>query len=128
MSPTSRSLKALRDAGYLAGIVEKFNHHANVRQDLFGFADLIAVAAHRDPQRILIQTTTEPNRSSRLAKMRGLPEVRRCIQAGVSVELWTWRKLAGKWRLRRSTLGVDCVTDAVARPRRGRKAKQTELF
>ena len=43
ISPTSRTLKYLRTQGWEAGIVEKFNPYAHVRQDLFGFIDIIAL-------------------------------------------------------------------------------------
>lgn len=42
-SPTQRSLRYLREQGYLPAVVEKWNPHAHVRQDLFGFVDIVAV-------------------------------------------------------------------------------------
>jgi hypothetical protein len=42
-SPTVRSLEALRDQGYKAWIVEKWNQFARVRQDMGGFADIVGV-------------------------------------------------------------------------------------
>jgi hypothetical protein len=43
MAPTARSLKLLRDTGHAVGVVESWVPGANVRRDLFGFADLLAV-------------------------------------------------------------------------------------
>lgn len=46
MTPTQRTLKAMREQGRLCGIVEKFQQYAGkfgVRQDLFGFIDIIAI-------------------------------------------------------------------------------------
>lgn len=123
--------KAAQRAGYLVGKVESFNKNVGphgVFVDLWNFADFLAVSHQREPQRLLIQATSESNRSSRLAKLKNAPEVRRCILAGIAVELWTWLKVAGRWRLRRTNVGLNVVTDAVARPRRSRKAKQAELF
>lgn len=46
LSPTQRTLKAMRERGRLVANVEKFNPYAGphgVRQDAFGFIDLIAI-------------------------------------------------------------------------------------
>lgn len=43
LSPTQRTLKLLRDRGYTCGIVEKWNQFAHIRQDLFGFIDIVAI-------------------------------------------------------------------------------------
>ena len=40
-SPMQRSLKHLRDAGWTCAIVEHWNLHAKIRQDLFGFGELV---------------------------------------------------------------------------------------
>lgn len=41
-SPLQRTLKFLRDDGFIVGITEKFNPHVKIRQDFCGFADCIA--------------------------------------------------------------------------------------
>jgi len=46
LSPTQRTLKAMREHGRICGIVEKFNRFGGdfgIRQDLFGFIDIIAI-------------------------------------------------------------------------------------
>ena len=48
LSPTQRTLKAMREQGRICGIVEKFNRFVGshgIRQDLFGFIDIIAIDA-----------------------------------------------------------------------------------
>ena len=55
MSPTQRTIRALKDQGMVCGIVEKWNRFAvrgnsgqrGVRQDLFGILDIIALDAQR---------------------------------------------------------------------------------
>jgi hypothetical protein len=42
-SPTQRSLRHMRDLGYLVAVVEHWNPHARIRQDLFGWIDLLAI-------------------------------------------------------------------------------------
>jgi hypothetical protein len=43
MTPTQRSLKALRELGYLVEVVEKWNSFTRTRKDLWGWADLLAI-------------------------------------------------------------------------------------
>lgn len=42
-SPTQRALKHWRALGYVCAIVERWNPHVRIRQDLYGFIDLLAV-------------------------------------------------------------------------------------
>ncbi len=54
-SPTQRSLKLLRDRGYLVAITEKWNPWVGIRQDLFSFIDLLAI---RGDETLAVQTTS----------------------------------------------------------------------
>ena len=38
-SPTTLTLKHLREQGYTAEVVERWNPHARIRQDLFGIVE-----------------------------------------------------------------------------------------
>lgn len=76
----------------MAAVVERWNPHARVRQDLFGFADVIAVV---DGAVLLVQATTGKNVSARLAKLRAEPcrsRVRRWLLAGGRVQIHGWAK------------------------------------
>jgi hypothetical protein len=45
-TPTQRTIKALKEQGHICGIVEKFNRFVGphgIRQDLFGFIDIISI-------------------------------------------------------------------------------------
>ena len=66
MTPTQRSLKLLRDRGYMVAIVEKWNHYVKVRQDLFGIFDLLAI---RGDETVGVQTTSGSNVAARIAKI-----------------------------------------------------------
>ena len=81
MSPTARSLAILRRAGFIAATVEKWLPHAGVRQDLWGFADVLAVHP-RDGVILLVQATTVAHVAARLAKARRRPELRAWLRAG----------------------------------------------
>ena len=87
-SPTQRSLALLRKTGYTVAVVERWNPHAMIRQDLFGFADLLAIA----PQMIAVQTTSGPNVSARIAKIRDNPNAALWLAAGHRIIVHGWSK------------------------------------
>jgi hypothetical protein len=98
MTPTQRSLAHLKDAGYRAAVVEKWNPHARIRQDLFGCIDIIAVG---NGETLAVQTTSGSNvaaRVKKIAEAEALPDIR---AAGWKIFVHGWRKAAnGRWTLR----------------------------
>ena len=75
MSPTQRSLAWFRDRGWHCEVVERWIPGANVRRDLLGFADILAI---RGGELVLVQTTTA-----------GVAErVRKCLESPGFV-VWT---------------------------------------
>src|SRR5215475_11295037 len=60
-SPTQRSLKLMRDRGYLCAVTERWNAFKKCRQDLFGFIDVLAI---RGDETVAIQTTYESTYAS----------------------------------------------------------------
>lgn len=105
-SPTARSLKLLRNAGYTAAVCERWNMHAKVRQDLFGFIDVVAIRADK-PGVLGIQATTVSNQAARLAKMISLPSLRTWLLAGNRVEIHGWKKRKGLWDVTRRVVGIE---------------------
>jgi hypothetical protein len=67
MTPTQRSLKKLRSEGWLVAVTEHWNGFAHIRQDLFGFGDLLAI---KGDEIIAVQTTSGTNVAARLSKIR----------------------------------------------------------
>lgn len=86
-SPSQRTMEHMRHEGWLVGVVEKWNMHVGpeaclhcgarrgIRQDLFGFADLIGVHPI-DNNVVLVQATSGSNVAARLTKILTTPEVR----------------------------------------------------
>lgn len=97
-SPTQRSLKLLRERYPLVQVVERWNPHARVRQDLFGIIDILAVGAG---ETVAVQTTSASGVSKRIAKItesEALPSLR---EAGWRILVHGWRKNSkGRWVLR----------------------------
>jgi hypothetical protein len=102
MSPTQRTLKHMRDLGYLAAITEHWNSFARIRQDLFGFVDVLCLG---NGETVAVQCTSGSNVSARVTKIaesEATPEMRK---AGWRIVVHGWRRNAqGKWVLRE----VDC--------------------
>jgi hypothetical protein len=90
-SPTQRSLKALREAGFTVAIVERWNQFAKVRQDLFGFVDLIAIAPHCGI--LAVQTTSGDNASARVAKILTEPRAGIWLASGGKIVVHAWRQV-----------------------------------
>lgn len=97
ISPTQRSLNYLRDQGYLVAVTEHWNPFAKIRQDLYGFVDVLAV---QEGKTLAIQTTSSSNFSARRKKIVEHKNLPILIAAGWEVVIHGWRKDAkGKWVL-----------------------------
>lgn len=105
LSPTQRSIELLKKEGYKVAIVEKFNHFVKIRQDLFGFMDLLCV--HPDKQGTLgVQTTSGSHLAQRIDKAAMLPMFHLWLKTGNRVEFHGWVKKGARgkrklWNLNR---------------------------
>jgi hypothetical protein len=88
MTPTQRSLAALRELGYLVEVVEKWNSFTRTRKDLWGWADLLAI---RRGEVLAVQVTSE-GVANRVKKVTDSETIARVREAGVRVEVHGWRK------------------------------------
>ena len=97
-SPTSRTLRRLRAEGWMAAVVERWNPHARIRQDLFGILDIVAI---RDGETLGVQATSGSNVARRVEKLTDSEALYALRAAGWRVEVWGWRKRAnGRWEPR----------------------------
>jgi hypothetical protein len=88
MTPTQRSLAALRELGYLVEVVEKWNSFTRTRKDLWGWADLLAI---RRGEVLAVQVTSE-GVANRVKKVMDSETIGRVREAGVRIEVHGWRK------------------------------------
>src|ERR1700744_2508647 len=88
-TPTKRSLKLLRNEGYEVAIVERWNAFAKIRQDLFGFADLLCL--HPRHGILAVQTTSWPNVKKRLDKIKAEPRASMFLAAGGRIIVHGWK-------------------------------------
>lgn len=98
MTPTQRSLALLKQQGYTTRVVEHWNAWAKIRQDLYGFIDIVAL--HPERKGILgIQTTTADNVSKRITKALALEPCRLWISCGNRIEFHGWKKTNNRWEV-----------------------------
>lgn len=98
LSPTQLSLRWLREQGYLAAVVEKWNPHARIRQDLFGIIDVLGV--HPEHGTIALQSTSDSNLSARVKKMREHEHTGTLSRSGWRLLAQGWKKKSGRWQSR----------------------------
>jgi hypothetical protein len=106
-SPTQRSLKLLRDEGWTVAITERWNQFARIKQDLFGFIDLLAI---KGDVTMAVQTTSGSNVSARINKIRALQAAAIWLESPTrTIVVHGWRKAGprGKrktWQCRKEDL------------------------
>ena len=101
MTPTQLSLRLLRENGYTCQIVEIWNPHARIRQDLFGIIDVLGL---KGPETIAVQTTSVGNVSARVRKMNESPMLDVLRAAGWLVVVHGWAKERNRWTLKREVM------------------------
>ena len=89
--PGARTMEHMRKEGLVVAMVERRNPHAMIRQDLFGFADLIAMRPGAGI--IAVQATSMGNRTSRITKIIAEPRAKLWLASGGRIQVWGWRKL-----------------------------------
>lgn len=102
-SPTQRSLALMRERGYVAEVVERWNPHARIRQDLFGVVDIVCLG---NGETVAVQATSDnggsmARRARKIAESAHLGALRR---AGWRIVVQGWKKRGGRWTVRE----VDC--------------------
>lgn len=118
MTPTARSLALLRREGWTCQVVERYCPHSRRRIDLFGIIDV--VAARAGSPILGIQATSGSNHSARVRKASAAPELRTWLESGAGFQVWSWRKVKGRWSCRRQALTLedlaapsDCAAERV---------------
>ena len=100
ISPTQLSLKKLREEGYTVAVVEHWNSFARIRQDLFGFIDLLAL---KGKEVLAVQTTTATNLNARCKKIGDHENVSIVREAGWSIHVHGWHQdEKRKWQIGRA--------------------------
>jgi len=97
LTPTQRTLAYLREEGYLCAIVEKWNPHVKIRQDLFGFIDILAI---KKGETLAVQCTST-GVAARVKKIQESEYLARVREAGWKIYVIGWSKNSkGKYVMR----------------------------
>lgn len=106
-SPTQRTLAELRKQGFTAYVVEKWNPHAKIRQDLFGFIDILAMKPC-EPL-LAVQATSTGNISARIQKIADTSLGLDWISTGNRLEVWGWAKRGARGKRKVWTITVKVL-------------------
>lgn len=98
---TPHSKRLLESEGYLVDTVERWIPGANIRKDLWGFIDILAI---REGEVLGVQVTSLANISSRVNKITAHPNLPAVRKAGIRIEVHGWKNTKGKWTVRREDL------------------------
>jgi len=101
MTPTARSIAYLREQMVPVDTAERWIPGANVRRDLFGCIDLVALYTETTA---FIQVTTADNMAAREAKIRASQHFTELNKAGREVWLHGWSKRGKRGERKRWTL------------------------
>jgi hypothetical protein len=105
-SPTQRALKELRKRGWKVYITEKFNAFARIRQDAFGFGDLLGIDIE-SKKIVLVQVTSGANHAARITKIKGIQEAYDWIDSGGLILVMSFRKNSkGRYDMREEYLDL----------------------
>lgn len=116
MTPTQLSLKKLKEDGYYAQVVEKWNAFARIRIDLFGAIDILGVKIGSNGC-TGIQATSTGNMNARINKSLSIPAIREFILAGNKFVVWGWAKRGERGKRKTWTLKEHEITADVFAPK-----------
>ena len=96
-STTQLSLKLMRDRGYYAEVVERYNFFTKRKNDFAGFLDLLCLS----PGEVMgVQTTSLANISSRINKIMEHENLDVVLAAGIKIEVHGWVKKNNRWQVK----------------------------
>jgi hypothetical protein len=95
MTLTNRSVLKLRDDGYCAQVVERWNAFTKTRHDLFGCIDIIAIGQGKT---LAVQTTSKTNMNARIKKIENNEYLNEMIRANWCILVHGWYKEKNRWR------------------------------
>jgi hypothetical protein len=75
--------------------------------DLFGAFDVLAVRA--DKGILAVQCCAATDHAKRVRKVKEAPAVRAWLASGGLAEVWSWKKTAGRWFVRREAITLESI-------------------
>jgi hypothetical protein len=96
-STTQLSLKHMRERGFYAEVVERFNFFTKRKNDFAGFIDILCLS---DGVVMGVQTTSYGHVSTRVNKILTHENYAVVKASGIKIEVHGWRKVKNRWQVR----------------------------
>lgn len=111
MRARERSMRYLRGLGMRVAIAEHWNPHARVRQDLFGFADLVALSMSTDREdgQIVAIQCVNTHLEDHILKIANLEAAKDWCSANGGIEIHNWVKRCANGRGSRKTWQLEQI-------------------
>jgi hypothetical protein len=93
-SSSQRTLKLFRSQGYICAVTERWNPFARVRQDLFGFIDILVISEWNGI--IGLQVTNQGEVPAHVRKLNNCQAVNRWLRAGGGIKIVEWKTKPSK--------------------------------
>jgi hypothetical protein len=87
----------MRDQGYYAEVVEKYNSFTKRRNDFAGFLDILCLG---EGEVVGVQTTSYSNMSARAKKIREHENLEVVRKAGIRILVHGWVKRNNRWEVK----------------------------
>lgn len=103
-SPTARTLKVLREAGWPAQVVERWCPFSRRRKDLFGCIDIVALI---NGNVVGIQACAGSSHAARRKKSQDEPLLKDWLECGALFVVWSWAKQGPAGKAKRWTFRIE---------------------
>jgi hypothetical protein len=115
MTPTQRALAFYKELGFVCAVVEKWNPHAKIRQDLYGCIDILC--CRRGVGIIGVQACAGSSHAARRTKACAEPKLAEWLAAGGRFEVISFAKRGARgkrklWTPKREELTKHDLTAA----------------
>jgi radical SAM superfamily enzyme YgiQ (UPF0313 family) len=87
MTPSQRTIKHLKDQGYMVANVEHYSYFTKRRHDLWGCIDILAIG---NGETLAVQVTSKSNMSARIRKIEDSEALPEMLRSG-------WRVIVHGW-------------------------------
>lgn len=107
-SPVQRSLRELKRRGIKCGIVERWIVRANVRKDLFGIIDVIALDFDRGVIGVQVCSSDYAAHYRKITEEKHQESIDWLRTPGTALYIHSWRKATdGRYRLREVEITIE---------------------
>lgn len=112
MSPTQRARAYCKANGWVSSIVEKWNPHAGIRQDLFGVIDLVVLDG-KGGGPLGVQVCAGGSHAARRTKALAEPRLQAWLASPARFAIWSFSKRGERGRRKLWALREEKIEKAL---------------